>query len=126
MKSILRKTAVAAVITGIFALTLPGCTQMREEGTSLSFHSFDGGDPEYSVSIENPDILSYRCRNQYAKANHGEINGAGYDVIFTFTGLKEGKTAVTVTCSSRIAENEETVYYATVDKDLSVTLDKAG
>ena len=52
------------------------------------------------------------------------IDGAGYTVIFTFTGLKQGKTKMTIQERSPITDNTDTVYNVTVADDLCVTLTK--
>lgn len=124
MKKLLRKIIVVTALAGLFAALLHGCAETGAKETTLSFHSFDGGGPEYSVSIGDPEMLSCRQSKQYAKANHEELNGAGYDVILTFAGLKEGKTSVTVTCTMRGTEEDRFVYDAEVDKELKVTLEK--
>lgn len=97
---------------------------MNLQSATLEFHSFDGGGPEYSVVIEDPSIVSYSSERKYSKSNHEELDGAGYTVIFTFTGLKQGETKMTVQERSPIADNSDTVYNVTVANDLTVTLTK--
>lgn len=118
------KKALSLAMAGLFSAVLYGCNDAPKEKTTLSFHSFDGGGPEYSVEIADTSVLSCQSERRYAKANHEELNGAGYDVVFSFDGQKEGKTTVTVTCNMRGKEEDKTVYDATVDGNLKVTLEQ--
>jgi len=95
-----------------------------KEQATLSFHSFDGGGPQYSIELDS-DIVSHESKKEYNKPDHKRLRGAGYDVIFTFTGLKAGETVVTVKKRSPIheRENEDRKYKLKVDKDLNVTIE---
>ena len=90
---------------------------------SLSFDSFDGGGPTYSVSIEDPSIASVSEGGAYDDPDHEEIDGAGYSVTFVFTGLKPGETYANVSARSPIADNFDRRYAVIVAEDLSVTLE---
>ena len=90
---------------------------------SLSFDSFDGGGPTYSVSIEDPSIASVSEGGAYDDPDHEELDGAGYSVTFVFTGLKPGETYANVSARSPIADNFERRYAVIVAEDLSVTLE---
>ena len=117
-------SALLPVTAFIFLFAFCGCVdQSAPKEAVLSFHSFDGGGAEYSVEVDDPDILAYSSEKKYSKANHKELNGAGYDVIFSFKGLKPGKTSVTVTENMR-GEESNYIYVATVSDDLSVSLEK--
>ena len=87
----------------------------------LAFESFDGGGPEYSVEISDPTVVSYTRRKAYASPEHEEMDGAGYSVIFTFTGLRPGETQAEITSRSPITEGEIYVYALTVDEQRNVT-----
>ena len=91
---------------------------------TLSFHSFDGGGPQYSVVLDS-DIVSYKSERKYNKPDHKRLKGAGSDVIFTFTGLKAGETVLTVQKRSPIRETDrqDRQYRVKVDKDLNVTIE---
>ena len=93
-----------------------------DSGASLSFDSFDGGGPEYTVSLEDPSIATYTATRRYDKPNHAELDGAGYTVTFVFQGVKPGSTTVTVSADSPIAPEEDAVYTLVVDEALHVTL----
>ena len=94
------------------------------EGTArLEFHSFSGGGPEFNVEIQDPDVVSVEKTYRYDKRD-AYVDGAGFDVYFTFTGLKAGTTLVTVAERSPIAGNFDHLYEVAVDKDLKVQLTK--
>ena len=93
----------------------------QKEAAVLRFSSFSGGGYEYTVSIDDPSVASCETRYEY-EDNAEEIDGASYDFIVTFTGLKPGKTTAAVYGRSPILENEDSIYEVTVDEDLNVTL----
>ncbi|MCR5485250.1 MAG: hypothetical protein K6F09_06615 [Clostridiales bacterium] len=88
----------------------------------LKFHSFDGGGPEYSVTVDDPSVASCTSERRYQKKDHEELDGAGYDVIFTVKGLKEGETTMTVSSFSPIVESEEIHYLITVNSALKISV----
>ena len=95
----------------------------EEQGSAvLYFSSFDGGGHEYSVEIEDPSILSCESVRDYGKRDELE-DGSPYRQVFTFTGLKPGTTSVAVYGRSPIMENDDSMYTATVDEKLGVTLE---
>ncbi len=98
-------------------------TKIPEKSAELSFESFDGGGPEYTVAIDDPGVLSVTRSVRYAKADHAFMTGAGYTVTFTFAGLAPGATGLVVSARSPIAENFDASYRATVDEDRKVTLE---
>ncbi|MCR5041891.1 MAG: hypothetical protein K6C36_07345 [Clostridia bacterium] len=90
--------------------------------STLTFDSFDGGGPEYTVEIDDPETLTYTARKKYHKAGHMFMTGSGYDYIIEFSGLKPGRTELTVFERSPIAGNSDMRYLAEVDRELHVTL----
>ena len=60
---------------------LAACASAAAQGKkeTLSFESFDGGGPEYYI---RPDtvIVSWEQEKKYERADHEELNGAGYTV----------------------------------------------
>ena len=107
------------IITEIKTIPYSGDKPMT---ATLTFSSFDGGGPEYSIKIDDPSIITYDSSRHYHQPNHEELDGAGYDVIFTFTGLKPGETTMTVTEYSPIMDNFDAVYKITVDDKLNVEI----
>ena len=114
-----------ALLLPAAACALPGTAGVAAaaggHSAVLSFHSFDGGGPEYRIEVD-PGIVSHSCTRRYAKANHEELEGAGYDLICTFRGLKPGETAMTVRERSPIAGNADLTYAVKVDEKLNVTI----
>lgn len=90
--------------------------------TTLSFHSFDGGGPEYTIDVDS-DIVSCQSTKEYADANHEELDGAGFVVIFTFTGIRTGETSMTVKERSPVSGNLNHVYNVKVDQNLNLTIE---
>ncbi len=100
-------------------------TMVVETGaeTVLRFSSFDGGGPEYDAEIGDAAILSVLQRREYNDPDHDQLDGAPYNVLFSFFGLRPGVTAVTISSYSPIdGESETLVYTAEVDDALNVTL----
>ncbi len=98
-----------------------GCE--KAEAAALSFHSFDGGGPRYSVVIADESIVACSKSVKYQKRDHALLDGAGYDVTFTFTGLRAGETTVTVERRSPIGGDADLLYAVRVDERLHVTIE---
>ena len=92
-----------------------------EKAARLRFSSFSGGGYEYSVKTDEPSIVRYDARYEF-EANAEELDGASYDYIVTFTGLRPGVTTAAVYGRSPILESENRIYTVTVDESLRVTL----
>ncbi len=92
-----------------------------QEPVDLSFSSFSGGGYEYTFKVEDPSIVYCEARYEF-EAHAEEIDGASYDYIVSFTGLKPGSTIVSVYGYSPILDNENSIYTVSVDKELHVTL----
>ena len=99
-------------------------TESDEKGATLSFSSFDGGGPEFSIAIDNPDVLAAEQTRKYGNPRHAEMDGSPFDVVFRFTGLKPGETTLTISARSPIADNFDARYNAKVDASLSVSLEE--
>ena len=93
-----------------------------ESSSVLVFESFDGGGPQYHISGYDEGIVSVSISRKYYKDDHEMMTGAGYSVIMTFTGLKQGKTSAHIRSTSPIAESWERDYDITVDRNLNVTV----
>ena len=96
-------------------------TTVKNTPAELSFDSFDGGGPEYTVEIDDPEVVSFTEKRAYASPDHEELDGAGYSVVFTFVGLKPGETQVRISGWSPIAGSEAYLYSLTVDDSLNVS-----
>ena len=108
----------------ILTLFLAGCPASAEtamEPAILRFSSFSGGGYEYSVEVDDPTIV--KCEAQYEFEAHAEeIDGAAYDYIVSFSGLKPGTTTAAIYGRSPILDNENRIYTVSVDEALHVTL----
>lgn len=101
--------------TAVTADPGPACAVLR-------FSSFDGGGPEFQVSAEDPELLSWSALRDYGDQPHEEQTGSAYDWVLTLRGRKPGTTRLTVTGSSPIVEPESYVYTVTVDEALNLSL----
>ena len=114
------------IIAALLAVLLGGAAIGRAEEPPiqavLSFSSFDGGGPEYEIVLDDPTIAEWDSRREYDRPDHDQLTGAAYTEIFTFTGLKPGETALTVSARSPIAENFDARYTLCVDGTLNATL----
>ena len=99
-----------------------GAAPPENNEVRLSFDSFDGGGPEFSVQIADPEIVSCTRTKQYDREDHDEMTGAGYSVTFTFCGRKAGEATVTISARSPIAENFDACYAVTVDDALNISM----
>lgn len=117
------------ILALLLPLCLSGCQAVPLPGGGgktafLCFSSFDGGGPEYACALADPELAAVESQRAYKKADHGELEGAGYTVTFTFKGKKEGETVLTVSSDSPLEGRTETRYTLTVDRGLNVTLEK--
>ena len=90
---------------------------------ALTFDSFDGGGPDYHIELGS-DIVTYTREKEYGDPNHDELDGAAFRIIFTFTGVAQGETAMTVKQRSPIAGNYDHKYSVRVDGELNVSIVK--
>ena len=122
-------TLSALTVLLLTVLLLGGCSRgaggfgADRRGAVLEFKSFDGGGPEYSLVLQDPSLVKWDVSRQYAKANHEQLTGAGYTVIFRFTGLQPGETVLTVQERSPIAGNLDRHYRLRVDEQLQVSVE---
>lgn len=123
-------TAVLILLAALLCLTCCGAEEdilkaeedvLKEEEAVLYFSSFAGGGYEYTAKVDDPSVV--RCGTRYVYEEHAEeLDGASFDYIVTFTGLKPGSTTVTIYGRSPVMENEDNIYTVSVDEDLHVTL----
>ena len=93
-----------------------------QKSVSMTFESFDGGGPEYSITIEDPEMVSYELFKEYDNPDHEMMDGAGYDITYVFTGKKPGTTTMTISVTSPVGENYDDVYTVTVDEELNISI----
>ncbi len=114
----------------LFVLLSASCTKEETPSPSssfdvegkktLSFSSFDGSGSSFDISIDDESVVSVNWSRVYRDKDHESKRGSGYDVVFAFTGLKEGSTRAVISARSPIADNWDTEYEITVDTDLGV------
>lgn len=108
--------------TGEIETGLPDAAAGPETAV-LTFSSFGGGGPEYSVVIDDPQIVRFSTFYDYGTQSDKASSGDSYHVVFTFFGLKSGTTTVTVFGRSPILNNMDSVYTVTVDEKLNVQME---
>ena len=114
--------AAEVIMMSLIALLFGSCR--KTPPTTLSFSSFDGGGPRFTVTIDDESIVTAEETHRYKDEDHDRITGAGYDVIFTFTGLKTGTTRMKISADSTEADNRDRYYIVTVDEALKVAVEQ--
>ncbi len=97
--------------------------EIKIMSVTVPYRSFDGGGPEYTVTIEDPTVAVCEITRKYDSADHEEIDGAGCAVNCKFTGLAAGETKATISARSPIAENFDDIYRIRVGEDLTISLE---
>ncbi|MBQ7455652.1 MAG: hypothetical protein IJS53_04345 [Clostridia bacterium] len=97
--------------------------EKEPETVSFTFHSFDGGGPEWTPVLSAPEAVRWTSSVRYKKADHAELNGAGYDITYTFYGRVPGTVTLWF---SEFGDGESPegasseVYTLEVDRDYNV------
>ena len=104
------------VIGGIWAMFF---NKKKPQTAEVSFSSFDGGGYNYCLVMDT-DIVTCESEKKYRNKDHDKMTGSGYDVIYTFSGKKQGETTVVIEARSPIIEPKNYTYKLTVDADLNV------
>ena len=121
----MKKYALFLIVT--LLMMIGGCADIQGgeddmKNATLTFSSFEGGGPKYSIVLDS-DIVSYKRDKKYAKANHKKLNGAGYTITYTFTGVTPGETEMTVEERSPLGADRDHKYSVKVDDKLKVTIE---
>ncbi|MBO7405382.1 MAG: hypothetical protein J6V24_10515 [Clostridia bacterium] len=124
----MKHTIILLALTAVFLLS--ACVRIirkpeddaSAKTASLSFDSFEGGGPTYSLLIEDPSMASFEKSKEYKRPGGKNERGAGYTVTFVITGLKPGETYALVSARSPIAANYDSRYAVIIDEDLNVTV----
>lgn len=114
----LLKTAAAFLSGLVMALTGGGNPLIAE----VRYPSFDGGGMEYSLTVEPEGVVAWTAERDYRDPDHEELDGAGYDMVFRFTGVATGSAHATVTGASPLMDEMTDDFWLTVDRDLNATL----
>lgn len=84
----------------------------------LRFSSFDGGGFSYTVTIDDPSIVTYDAYKDYGGQDTEEVDGASFDYTVELIPLSSGTTKLTVKGESPIMDPEIYYYQLTVGDDL--------
>lgn len=91
---------------------------------TLRFDSFDGGGPAFSAKLADEGIVGVDSYTRYAREDHDQLDGAAFDAVFDFYGIRAGETTLTIEERSPLIGNYDRVYRVTVDDALQVTLEE--
>ena len=86
---------------------------------TLSFHSFDGGGPEYSFENEKTGIFTWFSERVYNNPNHEQLCGSGFDVRYSIYPLRAGEATAVIKGSSPICREPDRRLFVSVGEDLS-------
>lgn len=120
---------LALVLAGMLGgcLGRPGETLTTEvqdmKQATLSFYSFDGGGPSFNAILEDPSLAEIQKVRDYGDTDPELVDGATFNVVFTFTGLVPGQTGLRIEERSPIAGNYDHAYLLTVGEDLTVSIE---
>ncbi|MBR3149095.1 MAG: hypothetical protein IKF64_02910 [Eubacterium sp.] len=113
---------VSVKVSAVNSMIAPSDDEEYKKEAVVSFHSFDGGGPSFSATIDDPSVVKYEHDIKYNNPKHAEMEGSGFDVYFTFTGLQPGSTSVKIEERSPIAGNFDHYYDVKVDSSLELTV----
>lgn len=88
----------------------------------LTFSSYDGGGPQYAVTVADETVAVCKTEIEYNNKHHEEMTGAPFTVRLVFTGLTPGETTATVSTEYPARRLPDRVFTVTVDASLTVTL----
>ena len=91
------------------------------ETVSISFDSWQGIDPEFSLTIQDPDMISCVSSLQSLSDDQKETDQQKSVVTFEFKGLKPGETKVIFAARSQSGEDYDASCFIFVDEDLNVS-----
>lgn len=116
-----------SLVIGVFILSVSVLlgwyiSEKCRSGTELSFHAFNGSGIKFKIRFDS-DIATFDSRKVYSKKGGDELNGGGYDIIYTFRGVKPGETIFRVEKRSA-KKNKDYIYTMTVDEQLKVKIEE--
>ncbi len=98
------------------------------ETATLTFSSFDGGGPDFSLTLDAPEKVDWYRQNQYDSPQEPQPPGSGYTVSYVFRGRIPGDAIATVCVNSPLSANHEgdhswdLVYILRIDNDYNVAV----
>ncbi len=100
---------------------LNACFSEKLKSFSLSYHSFDGGGPQYSIETHMKGIFTWYYNNIYQDSNHENLCGAGYDWVCDFYPLRPGEDEAVITGDSPICPTPKQIVHIKVDDNLNIS-----
>lgn len=97
------------------------CFEEKMEPICFSFHSFEGGGPEYSLETEVKGIFTWYSKKHYYREDHEMLCGAGFDVEFTLYPLRTGHATAILKGDSPICPEPPRRVFVDVDENLKMT-----
>ena len=101
---------IARYFESVFSGTYKEC--------SLALKSFDGGGPEYRAVSDGSGVFTWSAQKKYGKNRRKAVDGAGYDLDFTFWPLRPGEGCCVITGTSPIVPTTERKVKITVNGSL--------
>ncbi len=108
----------------VFGIKRKKNDEQTTKTADLSFHSFDGGGPKYSVIIADESLLNFEQSKHYAAASRTKTGGSPYTVNINFAGLRAGTTTVIIEQRSPVTKGRDLIYKADINDLLEVKLTK--
>lgn len=88
---------------------------------TLSYHSFDGGGPDFSMQIKEKGIFTWYSLRNYYNEDHEKLSGAGYTITYTLYPLRTGKSSAILTAFSPICPQSTREIFVKVDENFCMT-----
>ena len=114
-------TRVLAAFLAFLMLLSP---KAMEGENTIVLSAVDGGGLEYAIGIEDPSLVSYTMKIEYAEPERERAPGDAYRIVYTFSGLRPGTCGATVSRTSPQGKTVQTAYTLSVDEALRVTVRK--
>ena len=86
----------------------------------LSFHSFEGGGPEFRLMMEKKGIFTWYSRKHYFQENHENLCGAGFNVEFSLYPLRMGEATAKILGDSPICPQPPQKIMVQVDENFGM------
>ncbi len=87
----------------------------------LTYPSFDGGGPSYTMTIHQPGIFTWFCRKVYHSPDHDQVCGAGFDYVYKLYPVRCGTASAVIRGASPICPEEKVSLKVCVDENLTLT-----
>lgn len=113
---------VAAIVFAAVIVPLTrAASEKAAQQAEISLSSFGGSGSSFSLKLDS-DIVSYERMKKYDQPGGEKLKGGGYDIVYSFKGLKPGETTFIVEERSVLLGNTDYVYSLKVDESLNVSV----